>query len=224
MTSSGKGAATPDARVPSRGDLRSEGLPIMYREARPILWHFVARLGVPIPSHDCCAIPLLALSRSDASRPRAAYAAATGLPEQRAPATRPCAPVGTRLRGHGRACLGNAGPATTPAAASRPRCALAGTQSLRRAQDAGAPRKRRPSPAGRFRATRSAQPRPPDRRDPHPDRADEPLLRPRHRRDRSRGMTSSGNRPGHLPPSQLLPPRLPRRRVLRHLEHADARR
>lgn len=35
-------------------------------------------LGVPILSHDCCAIPLLALLCSDAPRLRTAYAAATG--------------------------------------------------------------------------------------------------------------------------------------------------
>ena len=31
-----------------------------------------------IPSHDCCAIPLLAFLRSDVPQPLTAYAAATG--------------------------------------------------------------------------------------------------------------------------------------------------
>ena len=35
-------------------------------------------LGVPIPSHDRCAIPLLALFRSDVLAAVASYAAATG--------------------------------------------------------------------------------------------------------------------------------------------------
>ena len=37
-----------------------------------------------------------------------------------------------------------------------------------------------------------AHPRPTDRRNPHPHRPHEPLQRPRHRRDRPRGMTSVG--------------------------------
>ena len=42
------------------------------------------------------------------------------------------------------------------------------------------------------RAHRRKRPRPPDRRNPHPHRTHEPLQRPRHRRDRPRGLTSAG--------------------------------
>src|SRR6056297_1431913 len=42
------------------------------------------------------------------------------------------------------------------------------------------------------RAHRRKRPRPPDCRNPHPHRPHEPLLGPRHRRDRPRGMTSAG--------------------------------
>ncbi len=39
---------------------------------------FCCALGVPIPSHDRCAIPLLALFRSDALAAVASYAATAG--------------------------------------------------------------------------------------------------------------------------------------------------
>jgi hypothetical protein len=45
---------------------------------------------------------------------------------------------------------------------------------------------------GLRRAHRRERPGPPDSRDPHPRRHDEPLQRPRHRRDHPRGLTPAG--------------------------------
>ncbi len=47
-------------------------------------------------------------------------------------------------------------------------------------------------PEGLRRTHNCERPRPPDRRNPDPRRLDEPLLSPRHRRDRPRGMTLTG--------------------------------
>lgn len=65
---------------------------------------------------------------------------------------------------------GSTGLDTTPGAAWRRRCDVS-----------------KPSAS----ASRAKRSRPPNRRDPHPRRTHEPLLSPRHRRGRSRGLTSA---------------------------------
>ncbi len=99
---------------------------------------------------------------------------------RQSPETKPCAPPGISA---GRS--GIAGPDTTPAAGSR-----------RILSQVRSNRWRATCSTSRLSATASPPEtptaRPPDRRNPDPCRPHQPLQRPRHRRDRPRGLTPTG--------------------------------
>ncbi len=110
------------------------------------------------------------------------------------PETKPSAPPAT-LAGRS----GSAGPDTMPEAGSRYEPGQKKAKGNRK-QSGGLVSPERGSFSRRSdalpqvvrRAHRRARPRPPDRQNPHPHRIDQPLLCPRHRRDRSPDLAPAG--------------------------------